>query len=145
MRREAGPADVACGRPCAGPTPDHSRVPLRQSTCVALRLPAPCLVVLVGPSCSGKSTWAAENFRPDQVVSSDALRALVGTGEHDERAGKDAFDVLQLVLERRLRRRLVTVVDTLGFDGPRPRAWRDLARRHGVARPAVHFDTPAPQ
>ena len=46
----------------------------------------------------------AGNFRPDQIVSSDALRALVGTSEHDQRASKDAFDVLGLILERRLGR-----------------------------------------
>jgi F420-dependent oxidoreductase-like protein len=109
---------------------------------VDLRLPAPCLVVLVGPSGAGKSTWALEHFRPDQVVSSDALRALVGEGEHDQRAGKDAFDVLDLVVDRRLRRRLVTVVDTLGLDAKRRRAWIETARRHGIASHAVAFDTP---
>src|SRR5436309_4123326 len=102
-------------------------------TRVTIRLPAPCLVVLVGPSGAGKSAWAAANFRADQIVSSDRLRALVGEGEHDQRAGKDAFDVLDLVVERRLRRGLVTVVDTLGLDGPRRRAWIALARRSGAA------------
>jgi len=51
-------------------------------------------VVLVGPPGSGKSTWAASAFADHQVVSSDRLRALVGEGEHDQRASKDAFDVL---------------------------------------------------
>ena len=44
-----------------------------------LAIPAPCLVVLVGPGASGKSTWAAAHFRPDEVVSSDRLRAVVGS------------------------------------------------------------------
>ena len=47
-------------------------------------------MVLVGPPASGKSTWAAEQFPADQVVSSDRMRALVGTGEHDQRASQDA-------------------------------------------------------
>ncbi|HWW55224.1 MAG TPA: TIGR03560 family F420-dependent LLM class oxidoreductase, partial [Acidimicrobiales bacterium] len=108
-----------------------------------MRLPAACLVVLVGPSGAGKSYWATANFRPDQVVASDALRALVGTAEHDQRAGTDAFDVLDLVLDRRLARGLLTVVDTLGLDGERRRGYVDLARRHGVACHAVLFETPA--
>src|SRR4051812_10651536 len=107
-----------------------------------IRLPAPCLGVLVGPSGSGKSVWAEANFRPDQVVSSDRLRALVGEGEHDQRAGKDAFDVLDLVVERRLRRGLVTVVDTLGLDGKRRRGLVALADKHRVPCFAVGFDTP---
>jgi F420-dependent oxidoreductase-like protein len=107
----------------------------------SIRLAEPCLVVLVGPGASGKSTWAAESFRPDQVVSADALRAVVGLGEHDQKASKDAFAVLELVLERRLRRGLLTVVDTLALDD----GWRErlieIARRHRVSCVAVAFDT----
>ena len=108
----------------------------------ALRLPAPCLVVLVGPSGSGKSAWAAEQFRPGQVVSSDALRALVGDSEHDQRAGKDAFALLDMVLDRRLKRRLFTVADTLGMDAGRRQTYLDLARRRNVPCHVVCFDTP---
>jgi F420-dependent oxidoreductase-like protein len=108
-----------------------------------LRLPFPALVVLVGPSGSGKSTWAASQFRPDQVVSSDGLRALVGEGEHDQRAGKDAFDVLDLVVERRLKRGLLTVVDSLALDAKRRAAYRAVAARFGVPCVAVGFDVPA--
>ncbi len=105
-----------------------------------LRLARSCLVVLVGPSASGKSTWAEEWFPAEQVVSADRLRALVGEGEHDQRAGTDAFAVLDLVLERRLRRGLLTVVDTLGLERERRRSYVALARRHGVPVVAVAFD-----
>ncbi|HSS11173.1 MAG TPA: TIGR03560 family F420-dependent LLM class oxidoreductase [Acidimicrobiales bacterium] len=108
-----------------------------------VRLPFPCLVVLVGPSGAGKSTWAAANFRPGQVVASDDLRAIVGEGPDDQRAGNDAFELLDLILERRLRRRLLTVVDTLGLDAARRRGYVALARRYGVACHAVVWDTPA--
>jgi F420-dependent oxidoreductase-like protein len=110
---------------------------------VTVRLPTPSLVVLVGPSGAGKSTWAQRWFRHDQIVSTDALRGLVGEGEHDQRAGTDAFAVLDLVLERRLERGLLTVIDSLGLDAARRRAWRDLAARHGTDAHAVVFDTPA--
>src|SRR3954453_10630036 len=120
-------------------TTDHGR-PIMTDR---VRLPAACLVVLIGPSGSGKTAWAAEQFRLGQVVSSDDLRALVGEGEHDQRAGKDAFDVLDLVVDRRLRRGLLTVVDTLGTDQVRRRALVEMARRHQVPCHAVIFDTPA--
>jgi F420-dependent oxidoreductase-like protein len=100
------------------------------------------LVVLVGPSASGKSTWAAEHVASSEVVSSDRLRAVVGTGEHDLAASTDAFAVLDLVVGARVRRRLTTVVDTLGLDPHRRAAWRELARSSGVPCVAVAFDTP---
>jgi F420-dependent oxidoreductase-like protein len=110
---------------------------------VTIRLAEGSLVVLVGPPGSGKSTWSGEQFPPNQVVSSDRVRALVGEGEHDQRAGKDAFDVLDLVIERRLRRRLTTVIDSLGTDAKRRRAWLAAAERAGVRSVAVVFDVDA--
>jgi F420-dependent oxidoreductase-like protein len=107
-----------------------------------LRLPDPCLVVLVGATAAGKSDWAARWFEPDQVVSSDRLRAVVGRGERDQRASRDAFEVLDLIAEKRLRRGLTTVIDSTGLDAKRRTAWRELAARHGVATHAVLFDTP---
>jgi F420-dependent oxidoreductase-like protein len=100
----------------------------RQADRVAstIRVAEGSLVVLVGPPGSGKSTWAASAFADHQVVSSDRLRALVGGSEHDQRASKDAFDVLDLVVERRLRRRLPTV-DLCR----RPRRRHRLGRRRG--------------
>jgi F420-dependent oxidoreductase-like protein len=108
-----------------------------------LRLPDPVLVVLVGASGSGKSTWAAEHFRPEQIVSSDHLRGVVGEGETDRAAGTDAFDVLDRIVEARTRRRLTTVIDSTGLDLARRRVWREVAARHGVPCVAVVLDTPA--
>ncbi|MGH9258706.1 MAG: TIGR03560 family F420-dependent LLM class oxidoreductase [Acidimicrobiales bacterium] len=110
---------------------------------MTIRLAEGSLVVLVGPPASGKSRWAARHFPPHQVVSSDGLRAVVGTGEHDQRASKDAFDVLDLVVERRLRRKLTTVVDSLGTDAKRRRRWLAAAAKAGVPCVAVVFDTDA--
>jgi F420-dependent oxidoreductase-like protein len=108
-----------------------------------LSLPSPCLVVLAGPGASGKSTWAAEHFPPDQVVSSDRLRAVVGAGEDDVTASTDAFALLEEIVRLRVGRRLTTVVDTLGLDSSRRAAWLALARSQGMACVAVAFDTPA--
>jgi F420-dependent oxidoreductase-like protein len=108
-----------------------------------VRLPDPCLVVLVGPTAAGKTHWAREWFDPDQVVSSDRLRAVVGRGERDQRAGGDAFEVLDLIVAKRMRRKLATVIDSTGLDAARRAAWRALAERHGVPAYAVVFDPPA--
>ncbi|KRB46072.1 MULTISPECIES: LLM class flavin-dependent oxidoreductase [unclassified Terrabacter] len=108
-----------------------------------MSLPDPALVVLVGASGSGKSTWAASRYRADEVVSSDALRGVVGSGEHDLDASADAFSLLEQVVAARLGRRLTTVVDTLGTDPARRRGWRDAARAVGLPAVAVFLDTPA--
>ncbi len=106
-----------------------------------IKLTADSLLVLAGPSGAGKSAWAAEMFRPGQVVSSDALRGVVGEHQHDLRASADSFDLLDLVVERRLKRGLLTVVDTLGMDVDRHATWLALAAEHGRPTHLVRFDT----
>ena len=110
-----------------------------------MALPSPCVVILVGPGASGKSTWAQANFPTDVVVSSDRLRAVVGAGEDDIEASEDAFELLEEIVQRRLARRLSTVVDTLGLNTDRRRRWLQLARQAGMACVAVTFDVAAEQ
>lgn len=106
----------------------------------AAALPDPAFVVLVGPSGSGKSSWATR-YRPQEVVSSDQLRGIVGGGEHDLSASSDAFAVLDQIIAARAGRGLTTVVDTLGLDPERRSRYLDLARRAGMPAVAVLFDT----
>ena len=108
-----------------------------------VQLPSPCLIVLVGPGASGKSTWATAHLPPESIVSSDRLRALVGAGEDDISASEDAFELIDTVVERRLRRHLTTVIDTLGLDPGKRRAWLAMAARWQVPCVAVTFDVPA--
>lgn len=108
-----------------------------------IRIPFPSLIVLIGPSGSGKTTWAEANFKAGQVVSSDALRAAVGTGQHDQKASADAFAVLESIVDKRLARRLVTVIDTLGLNPDDRQRWRQKAADAGMPAIAIAFDTGA--
>ena len=104
-----------------------------------IEIPVPAVVVLVGPSGAGKSTWAAANFDPDEIVSSDRLRAVVGHAEDDLEATDDAFALLDAIVEARSRRRLLSVVDTLGLDPAKRLGYRSVAAEHGLPCVAVTF------
>jgi alkanesulfonate monooxygenase SsuD/methylene tetrahydromethanopterin reductase-like flavin-dependent oxidoreductase (luciferase family)/predicted kinase len=105
-------------------------------------LPDPAVVVLIGAAGSGKSTWAADRYRRAEIVSSDQLREVVGSGPADLDASSDAFDLLERIIAARVGRGLTTVVDTLGLDAARRTAWRDAARAAGLPAVAVVLDTP---
>jgi alkanesulfonate monooxygenase SsuD/methylene tetrahydromethanopterin reductase-like flavin-dependent oxidoreductase (luciferase family)/predicted kinase len=105
-------------------------------------LPDPAVVVLIGAAGSGKSTWAAGQYRRAEIVSSDDLRGIVGSGPADLDASADAFDLLERIVAARLTRGLTTVIDTLGLDAERRRAWRAAARVAGLPAVAVVLDTP---
>ena len=104
-------------------------------------IPSPALVVLVGPSGAGKSTWARQRFAANEIVSSDALRAAVGSGEGDLDASTDAFAVLDAIVAARVRRGLNTVIDTLGLDPARRAAAVAMGRAAGLPLVAVQFST----
>jgi alkanesulfonate monooxygenase SsuD/methylene tetrahydromethanopterin reductase-like flavin-dependent oxidoreductase (luciferase family)/predicted kinase len=105
-------------------------------------IPDPAVVVLVGASASGKTSWAQLRYRSQEIVSSDELRGIVGSGRHDLDATADAFALLEQIVAARLRRGLTCVVDTLGLDPARRRAHLALARTHGLPAVAVLFDVP---
>ena len=81
------------------------------ATMVEIVLPGAALVLLVGVSGSGKSTFAAAYFRPTEILSSDAFRAMVADDPADQRASRAAFELLHLAARHRLERGRLTVID----------------------------------
>lgn len=69
------------------------------------------LVVLIGTSGSGKSTFARRHFRATEVISSDYCRGLVDDDENSLDATGDAFSLVHTIAEIRLKRRKPAVLD----------------------------------
>ncbi|WP_169949420.1 polynucleotide kinase-phosphatase [Microbispora sp. H11081] len=107
-----------------------------------ISVPELSLVVLVGVSGSGKSTFAARHFAPTQVVSSDFCRGLVADDENDQTATPEAFDLLHHIVGVRLRRGLLTVVDATNVQWEARRKLIELARSHDVLADAIVLDVP---
>lgn len=100
------------------------------------------LVVLIGASGSGKSTFARRHFKPTEVISSDFCRGLVADDENDQSASRDAFDVLHYIAGKRLAAGRRTVVDATSVQQDARRQLIDLARQHDVLPIAIVLDVP---
>ncbi len=107
-----------------------------------LELPELALVVLVGVSGSGKSTFARRVFAPTQVLSSDFCRGLVADDENDQSATGDAFDVLHFIAGKRLVAGRLTVVDATNVLPDARAGLIELARSHNVLPVAIVLDLP---
>ncbi|MGW7045859.1 polynucleotide kinase-phosphatase [Streptomyces avermitilis] len=100
------------------------------------------LVVLIGASGSGKSTFARKHFTPTEIISSDFCRGLVADDENDQSASRDAFDVLHYIAGKRLAAGRRTVVDATSVQQESRSQLIELARKHDVLPIAIVLDVP---
>jgi polynucleotide kinase-phosphatase len=107
-----------------------------------ITIPELSLVVLIGASGSGKSTFARKHFRPTEVLSSDFCRGLVSDDENDQSATDDAFDVLHYIAAKRLEAGRLTVVDATNVSPESRKPLVALARKYHVIPVAVVFHVP---
>ena len=107
-----------------------------------IEVPALSLVVLVGVSGSGKSTFARKHFLGTEVISSDFCRGLVSDDENDQAATKDAFEVLNFIAGKRLAAGRLTVIDATNVQPEARKELVALAREHDVLPVAIVLDPP---
>ena len=107
-----------------------------------IKVPDLSLVVLVGISGSGKSTFAARHFLPTEVISSDFCRGLVSDDPDDQTATADAFDVLNYIAGKRLAAGRLTVIDATSVQPAARKSLIELARAHHVLAVAIVLDLP---
>ena len=107
-----------------------------------ISLPADALVLLIGIAASGKSTFAARHFRDTEILSSDRLRAVITDDPHAQGATDEAFDLLHRILELRLRRGRLTVVDATNVEAWARAELLGAGRRHRRPAVAIVLDLP---
>ena len=107
-----------------------------------LTITEPSLVVLIGASGSGKSTFARAHFRATEILSSDYYRGVVADDELDQAATKDAFEVLHYIAGKRLAAGRLTVIDATNVQPEARRSLLALAREQHWLAAAIVFDLP---
>ncbi len=107
-----------------------------------IRVPELSLVLLIGASGSGKSTFANKHFDKHEVVSSDICRGIVSNDENNLTATRDAFDLLNYIIAKRLKNGLLTVVDATNVQSESRKKLINLAREYHALPVAIVLDIP---
>ena len=107
-----------------------------------LTIPELAVVALVGPSGSGKSSFARKHFRPTEVLSSDFYRGLVSDEENSQAATNDAFEVLYFIASKRLTTGKLVVIDATNVQVEARKPIIALARQFHCIPVAIVFDLP---
>lgn len=107
-----------------------------------IKVPELSLIVLIGVSGSGKSSFAKKFFKRTEILSSDECRALVSDDENNQASTTDAFDVLYYVAGKRLKNGLLTVVDATNVQKESRKGLIELAKSHHCLPVAIVLDLP---
>src|SRR5262245_60755646 len=107
-----------------------------------VEVPDLCLVVLIGATGSGKSTFAARHFKPTEILSSDHYRGVVGDDPNDQTISQAAFEALHYIAGIRLRLGKLTVVDATSVKPQDRAALLKIARDHDVLAQAIVLNLP---
>ncbi|MCL4253050.1 MAG: polynucleotide kinase-phosphatase, partial [Anaerolineae bacterium] len=107
-----------------------------------IKIPEFCLILLVGASGSGKSSFANHHFLPTEILSSDALRGWVSDDETSMDATQDAFEVLRFIAQKRLARMKLTVIDATNVQPEARKHLLELAQEYHAKPIALVFDMP---
>jgi len=107
-----------------------------------IKVPELSLIVLIGASGSGKSTFAAKHFKPTEIVSSDRCRGLVSDDENNQSASADAFALARYMISQRLKNGLLTVIDATNVQEEARKDWIKLAREFHCLPVAIVINIP---
>ena len=107
---------------------------------LTIEIPDPALILLIGSSGAGKSTFAARHFSPAEVVSSDRCRAMICDDESDQSINAQTFALLHHIARLRLAQRRLTVIDATNLHFRARRPLLRIARRNNIPAIAIVFD-----
>ncbi len=100
------------------------------------------LVLLVGASGSGKSTFARKHFASTEILSGDFFRAMISDDETNQSVSGAAFEVLHHVCTKRLGLGKFTVIDATNVLAESRRPLLEIARMHYVPVVAIVLKVP---
>ena len=109
---------------------------------MTIEIPELALVILIGPSASGKSTFARKHFKPTEIITSDLCRALVADDENAQDATAAAFEVLHLIASKRLESGRLTVIDATNVQPESRKSLVELAKKYYCLVVGIVFDMP---
>ncbi len=107
-----------------------------------INIPELSLVVLMGASGSGKSTFARQHFLETEILSSDYYRGVVADDESDQSASKDAFEILHFILAKRLAAGRLTVIDATNVQREARKPLLALAKKYHFFTVAIALNLP---
>jgi len=105
-------------------------------------LPEIALVVVLGPSKSGKTTFTRKHFAPSEVFHLDEIHEHYAPERKGSDTEADDLDTFHFLLEKRLKQGLLTVIDGSFITQSSRKKMREIARRYSTQLIGIWMDLP---
>ncbi|QVK18280.1 polynucleotide kinase-phosphatase [Mycoplasmatota bacterium] len=107
-----------------------------------IKVPDLSLVVLIGASSSGKTTFSKAHFNSSEVVSSDYCRMILSDDENNQSVNQEAFDLLHTIVDKRLKLGRLTVVDATNIQKSARKKLISIAKNNDCFPVAIVLNLP---
>ena len=107
---------------------------------LTIKVPYPSLVLPIGISGSGKTTFCEAHFKKPEILSSDFFRYMIANDEGDQSVSKDAFEALNFIASKRMKHNKLVVIDATNVQGYARTNMLRLAKEHSYLTVAIVLD-----
>lgn len=109
-----------------------------------LNKPSISLIILAGCPGAGKSTWGKKFATENNVVyvSTDEIRAEIGSGESDQSVSAAAFGIARQRVSQALATGKSVMIDATNVNPKSRKDWINLGKEHEAYIVAVAFEVP---
>lgn len=100
------------------------------------------LIILVGVSGSGKSTFSHKNFPSSMIVSTDECRRMICGSHLNQRISDDAFDLFYTIIDKKLKNGYPAVADSTALKPKYRQRLLQIAKKYNYNSIILLFDIP---
>ena len=107
-----------------------------------IEIPELAVVVMIGVSSSGKSTFAGKHFKETEILSSDYIRGMISDDENNQEVNKQTFETLYYIANQRLDLGRLTVIDATNVQKEARASALKLAKDQNCHAVAIVLNVP---
>lgn len=107
-----------------------------------ITLPEYSLIVLIGASGSGKTTFARKHFGSNEILSVREFGEMVGQPDNQEQNDEDALEAMNFVVDKRMKNRVLTIIDAPHINQVDRKHLRQIAKKYHARLVAIALDLP---
>jgi len=107
---------------------------------IIFKIPRDIVLILVGTSGAGKSTFANKHFPPTMVASTDFCRSQICDSSENQKVSQDAFEMFYMHIEKRIKNGYPVIADSTALKAKYRQKIKEIAKKYNYKVGVILFD-----